>query len=428
MEHVVVVGGGIGGLAAARGLVLAGKQVTVLEAAPTVGGLVQGFEVQGQPLERYYHYVLPQEGDILRLIDQLGLSSRVGWFPGSIGILDGGRVWPFTSPVDLLRFAPLSPVDRIRAGVGALRLGRVSDWEHLDTIPARQWLSQLTSPAVTEVVWDPLLRAKFGPAAGQVPAAWMWGRLDQRRRARKGAGEVIGYMQGGFGQLFRALADDLTSRGADVRTSAPARQIFLEGDRVAGVEVEGDVIGADAVLFAGTLPKLTSLLPEELWDDRWRTARGLGALCAVLVLPRALTNIFWTNVCDKTVPFGGIIEHTNLAPPEWYGGHHVVYLSRYFAADEAVATSDTDTEVKQWLSSLESLFPSFSAGDVISVDAFRTPYAAPLVTTPYLPHIPPVTSHVAGLYVMTTAQIYPQDRGMDEGVRRAGLAVATMTR
>jgi protoporphyrinogen oxidase len=409
-------------------LVLAGKQVTVLEAAPIVGGLVQGFEVQGQPLERYYHYVLPQEEDILRLIDQLGLSSRVGWFPGSIGILDGGRVWPFTSPVDLLRFAPLSPMDRIRAGVGALRLGRVSDWERLDTIPARQWLSQLTSPAVTEVVWDPLLRAKFGPAARQVPAAWMWGRLDQRRRARKGAGEVIGYMQGGFGQMFRALADDLTSRGADVRTSAPARRIILEGDRVAGVEVDGDVIGADAVLFAGTLPRLTSLLPEELWDDRWRTARGLGALCAVLVLPRALSNIFWTNVCDKTIPFGGIIEHTNLAPPEWYGGHHVVYLSRYFTADEAVATSDTDTEVKQWLSCLESLFPSFSAGDVISVDAFRTSYAAPLVTTPYLPHIPPVTSHVPGLYVMTTAQIYPQDRGMDEGVRQAGLAVANMTR
>jgi len=62
------------------------------------------------------------------------------------------------------------------------------------------------------------------------------------------------------------------------------------------------------------------------------------------------------------------------------------------------------------------------------VHAFRTPYAAPLVTVGHLARIPPLRSHVDGLYVCTTAQIYPQDRGMSEGVRTGGEAAEAVDR
>ena len=87
-------------------------------------------------------------------------------------------------------------------------------------------------------------------------------------------------------------------------------------------------------LFTGPLPQLPPLLPAELVDHRWSSARGVGAVCVVLALPYALTDQFWTNVCDPDVPFGGIIEHTNLVPARWYGGQHVVYLSRYFVEND----------------------------------------------------------------------------------------------
>jgi protoporphyrinogen oxidase/SAM-dependent methyltransferase len=426
-RRTVVIGGGIGGLSTARVLARRGHRVTVLESAPNVGGLAVGFDLGGVPLERYYHYVLPQERHILDLIEELGLGDKLGWFRGSIGVLTEGRVWPFTSPADLLRFAPLSMVDRVRAGIGALRLGRVREWEALDTVLARDWLTGLTSPAVTKVVWDPLLRAKFGPVAGQVPAAWMWGRLDQRRQARAGAGERIGYLRGGFGQMFEALADDLRSMGVDLRVSSPARAITMDGDRVTGVESATGSVDADVVVFAGTLPQLLPLMPRERWDERWAAARGLGALCVVLELSRPLTNEYWTNVVDPEVPFGGIIEHTNLVPPSWYGGRHVVYLSRYFTADEDVAAADADEEAGRWVKVLESLFPDFSADDVGAVHAFRTPYAAPLVTSPYLPQVAPIATGIEGLFLNTTAQIYPQDRGMNEGIRQAEIVAGVVT-
>lgn len=426
-RRVVVIGGGVAGLATARLFARARDDVTVLEAAPTLGGLVDGFEVDGHPLERYYHYVLPQETHVQGLLQELGLADDLEWFSGSIAILTGGRVWPFTTPLDLLRFRPLGLGDRLRAGVGALRLGRVRDWPSLDEVPAVDWLSELTSPAVTDVIWKPLLRAKFGPAAGAVPAAWMWARLDQRRRAHKGTSERVGYLRGGFGRLLRALADDITSHGGTIRTGTPARGLVVEEGRVTGVSLGDEVLATDLVVYGGQLPRLADLVAEEDRDDRWSAASGLGALCMVLQLQRPMTDVFWTNVCDEDLPFGGIIEHTNLVPAAWYGGRHVAYVSRYFTHAEEIATAELDEVRDDWVAALRRTFPRLGADDITGIDIFRTPYAAPLVSVPYLPQIPPIRSHLEGLVLATTAQVYPQDRGMDQGVRSASLVTDALS-
>jgi len=182
--------------------------------------------------------------------------------------------------------------------------------------------------------------------------------------------------------------------------------------RVVGVELDAGPVEADAVVFTGALPVLGSLLPDGLSDPLWAATGSLGVLCVVLELRRRLSDVYWTNVCDPALPFGGVIEHTNLMPASDYGCH-VVYLSRYFTHDEAVAGADVDAEAARWVALLAERF-GLSGADVLRVHPFRTGYAAPLVT---LGHLAPVASHIPGLVVSTTAQIYPQDRGMSEGVR-----------
>ena len=424
--RVVVVGGGICGATAALHLARSGAEVVLVEGGAEIGGLVSSFSVGGTPLERFYHHVFPHEDSVLALIDQLGLTPRLGWYPSTVGVLRDGRVWPFTTPLDLLRFGPLPLVDRLHMGIGALRLQRVRDWAALDAVPAVDWLREYTGDRAVDVVWGPLLGAKFGPAARQVPAAWMWGRFQQRAGARRGKGESLGYLRGGFHQLFVALDAELRRLGATMRLGARVDHLVVDNGVLRGVSCRGDTIEADQVVYAGSLPGLSRLLPPELHDPRWTAAEGLGVLCVVLETTRSLGPVYWTNVCDANLPFGGVIEHTNLVPADDYGGRHVVYLSRYFTADEPVAAVDPDAEAVRWVDDLRDVYSPRLDDALLAVHAFRAGYAAPLVTAPYAERIPPLVSHLPGLHVATTAQIYPQDRGMDEGVRGGAAAARSV--
>lgn len=414
--HVAVVGGGIAGATAALRLAEAGADVTIFEASDRLGGLVVSFSVGGTSLECFYHHVFPHERDMLALIDELGLSGDFEFLRSSVGILADGQLWPFTSPLDLLKFGRLPVADRIRTGLGGLRLQRPADWEALDLVPAVDWLRDATGERSVQAVWWPLLRAKFGSAASEVPAAWMWARFQQRRGARRGGAEQLGYLRGGFARVFQELDGRLRQAGADVRTGTGALSITVQGGQAYGVETAEGEVKADAVLYTGTLPGVTRLVPEQYQDARWKTT-GLGVLCVVLETDRPLSSIYWTNVCDARLPFGGIIEHTNLVPASDYGGRHVVYLSRYFTPEDPVATAEPKEEADRWIAALADCHPGFDSGMVHAVHPFRTPYAAPLVRVGYRSTIPPLRSDLRGLYVCTTGQIYPQDRGMSEGVR-----------
>ena len=418
----VVIGGGIAGATAALRLAQAGEDVTLLEAGEALGGLVVSFSIGGTPLECFYHHVFPHEHEIIGLVEELGL--ELSWLPSSVGILTDGRLWPFTGPVDLVRFGPLPLLQRLRAGIGAMRLGKEKDWRALDQVPALTWLAQATGDPAARVIWSPLLRAKFGSVYGDVPAAWMWGRITQRLGARKGTGEKLGYLRGGFRQLFDRLAEELAAAGVNVITETRAREVTFDGKRVTGVVSSAGTHEADAVLFTGAINGLTKLLPEPARDPRW-DQQGLGVVVLVLEHTRPFSKIYWTNVCDERLPFGGIIEHTNLLPRADYGTC-VTYLSRYFPPGEDIASADLEQVEEEWLEALAQQHPGFDRSAVTKVHRFRVPYAAPLVQLGHLQRIPPLRAHLDGLYVCTTAQIYPQDRGMSEGVRTGTEAAAAI--
>ncbi len=426
MTRSVVIGGGISGCVAALRLARAGREVVLLERGPNLGGLVVSFEIGGTPLECFYHHVFPNEREMLRLISELGLGSRFEWLPSTVGILRQDRIWPFSSPIDLLKFGPLPLVDRIRTGIGSVRLTG-ADWSRFDRIQAREWLRVATGDNAMREIWDPLLKFKFGTADATVPASWMAARFRQRASARTLRGERLGYLRGGFRQLFEALTTELGRLGADVRTGVGVTEIAVD-DRGRARAVacdDGETIECDDVLYAGQLPNIDKLVPEQRRDPRWTAIGRLGAICIILELRKSISPVYWSNVCEDAVPFGALIEHTNLVPRSDYGTH-VAYLGRYFTTDDPIASADLDVVAKEWIAALEDHLPAFAADDVEAIHPFRTPYAAPLVTLGYRNRIPPMRSHIDGLFLVTTAQIYPEDRGMNEGVRLATKAVEEM--
>ena len=112
-----IVGGGIAGLTAAYRLTQKGHEVALFEARPQLGGQAGTFEVGGNRLEVFYHHLFSGDSDVLGLIDEMGLGDRMSWRESKVGFFHGGRIYNFVTPGDLLRFKPVSLIDRVRLGL-----------------------------------------------------------------------------------------------------------------------------------------------------------------------------------------------------------------------------------------------------------------------------------------------------------------------
>src|SRR5688572_24327835 len=129
--RIGIIGGGITGLTAAYRLKQAGCAVTIFEASGELGGLASGFSLAGYPVEKAYHFLYKTDEHILALVDEFGLSDKLSYNKSSVSTYYGGKLYPMMSPLDLIKFTPISFIDRIRAGVTVLWLQRVKNWRAL---------------------------------------------------------------------------------------------------------------------------------------------------------------------------------------------------------------------------------------------------------------------------------------------------------
>ncbi|MBI2935276.1 MAG: FAD-dependent oxidoreductase, partial [Chloroflexi bacterium] len=238
--RVGIIGGGAAGLAAAYELQRQGHQAAVFERAPFLGGQASTFLVGSARLERGYHHLFTSDVDMVWLIRELGLAHKLAWIQSKVGVYHGGRIWNFTTPLDLLRFRELSLIQRLRLGLITLYLQRLRDWRRFEGVTAAQWLPDRVGRKAYEVVWEPLLRGKFGQHAEEVGMVWLWGKIALRvaSRGKAFAREKLGYPLGSFGEIFDTLGERIRSQGGEVHISTAVRRVLVEEDRAIGLEAE----------------------------------------------------------------------------------------------------------------------------------------------------------------------------------------------
>jgi protoporphyrinogen oxidase len=418
--NIGVIGGGITGLTAAYDLARKGHEVVLFEKEPYLGGQASTFEVEGTPLERYYHHIFTGDADMMALMEELGVNERMEWLTSKVGFFYQGEIYDFVTPLDLLRFKPLGFWQRIRAGMVTLYLQRFGDWRKLEDVTAEEWIRRYAGGQAYEVIFHPLLRAKFGEFSDQVTMAWLYSKFKDRVGSRsKGlAKELLGYMRGSFQPFLETLANGITSRGGEVHTAAPVEKVKVDGAKVV-VVAAGKSWPLDRVI--ATVPSFVFLeiapdLPED-YANKLREVSYQAAVCLVLKMKRSLSRIYWLNISDASFPFVGAIEHTNLIPPENYGGKHVLYLSNYVSRSDPLYSASPEELLDRYLPSLRRINPEFSPDWVEEMWLYRDDAAQPIITCGYSRRLPSYETPVEGLYLANTTQIYPQDRGMNYSVR-----------
>jgi phytoene desaturase len=276
MGRVVVIGAGIGGLAAAARLASLGHDVTVCEQAPTIGGKVglyqrDGFRFDTGPslltLPAVYRDLFLKTGEPLERVLELSPVEPICHYRFADGI-----------QLDLPNAAPPMVA---RAWDKALGDGAGADWATFMRHASRIW----------DVTRGPFLES---PLAGgrtliglsrnlsnvRTVAPWLSLRQLGRRylrhpnqrtfldryatytgsdpRAAPAALATVPYVeqtfgawyvQGGLRRLAEAVAERARQTGAKIRTEAAVERVLVSRDRLEGVQLaDGERLVADIVL------------------------------------------------------------------------------------------------------------------------------------------------------------------------------------
>ncbi|MEM4347200.1 MAG: NAD(P)/FAD-dependent oxidoreductase [Candidatus Altiarchaeota archaeon] len=417
---IAIIGSGITGLTSGYRLVKKGASVKIFEKEEEIGGLLSSFKFQNFYLERYYHHFFKCDSELIKLIEELGLKSKVIWKETKMGFFVDNEVYPFSTPFELLKFKPISFFDRIKFGLTILYLQRKKTWEDLENITAKEWLEKFSGKKTYELLWKPLLKIKFGSKfAEKISAAWIWGRVNPRAKSRsKGLmKEELGYLKGGFKFFLEKIENEIEKENGEILKNKEVKKIEFKKDKVR-VFSGGNEYEFDKVIFTAPNPVLLNLTKlEKKFKEKLQKVKYQSVICATFLLRESLSDIYWLNISDEKIPFGGVIEHTNFIPKENYNNFSVVYVFNYIQKESRLYNLTDDRIAKIYKKGLKKIFPNFNEKIIENVFIHRNEYATPIYVKNYSKIKPNFSTPIKNLFLANTSMIYPFDRNVNNSVK-----------
>ncbi|MFD9000031.1 protoporphyrinogen oxidase [Streptomyces sp. NPDC059582] len=279
-RHVVVIGAGIAGLAAAHRLLERGARVTVLEASDRVGGKLLPGEIAGVRVDLGAESMLARRPEAVALAREVGLTDLLRppatatasiWTRGALRPMPKGHVMgvPGTASAlaGVLSDEGLARIDR-DADLPRTEVGDdMAVGEYVAARLGREVVDRLVEPLLGGVYAGDAYRISMRSAVPQLfEAALTHDSLTEAVReiqakaaANQQTGPVFMGIVGGVGRLPLAVADSVRSRGGEIRLNSPVHGLRRTGT---GWEilVDGRTERADAVVVAAPAPAAARLL------------------------------------------------------------------------------------------------------------------------------------------------------------------------
>ncbi|MCB1021833.1 MAG: protoporphyrinogen oxidase [Acidobacteria bacterium] len=301
-RSVVVIGGGISGLAAAYDLAGRGVECTLIEAAGRLGGVIRTDRADGCLVEAGPDSFIAQKPWALELIRELGLGDDVIGSNDHLRktyVLRGGRLIPLPDGIQFLAPTKIWPVLTTPLLSAGAKLRMLGEWlRRPDPNAGDRSIADFVidhyGPELNEYLAQPMLAGVYGGAPEQLSVEAVMPRfLELERRygsvsrgtlagmrtaaaqkppgAPKSAGSLFLTLKGGMQQLVDALAARIEPHVRVVYDKAASVTKAAGGGY--NVAVGGDSIEADAVILgvpAWSAAELLRGCDPELAEDLGR--------------------------------------------------------------------------------------------------------------------------------------------------------------
>ncbi|MFC8094401.1 protoporphyrinogen oxidase [Streptomyces sp. NPDC057301] len=282
--QVVVIGGGIAGLAAAHRLLAAGRRVTVLEASDRVGGKLLPGTIAGARVDFGAESMLARRPEAVALAREVGLADRLQppatatasiWTRGALRPMPKGHVMGVPGTAAALT--------GVLSDEGLARIGRDADLPRTevgDDVAVGEYVAARLGREVVDRLVEPLLGGVYAGDAyrismrSAVPQLYQAAKthdsltegvreIQAKAAAGRQTGPVFMGIEGGVGQLPLAVAESVRARGGEIVTGAPVTELRREASEGWRVVAGDRVLHADAVVVAVPAPAAAGLLRAE---------------------------------------------------------------------------------------------------------------------------------------------------------------------
>lgn len=420
---IAILGAGITGLSSAYELCKKGHEVVVFERSEYPGGLGSYIKVKNNYIERFYHHFFISHTYIKRLAKELGIEDKLKFYKAKTGIYSGGKIYSFSSPIDLLKFSPLPFVDRLRS-LATLAFLKLLPFplSVLDAIPAQKWIKKYAGNKVYEKIWGPLLEGKFSKFANKISALWLWGRI-------RGRSFKLGYFDGSVKILFDKLIEKIKTRKSVIKLGSEIMEIKANTNGVL-IKEKSEKHKFDKAIIT-TVSPITNFLIKKGLNKEFRSYLNsidhLGAICLTLELKHPIQSQYWLNICDKKSKVLVMVEHTNMLRKKDYGGRSIVYLANYLhRTDEGFKISDKEV-LKQYSSVLKKFNKDYDDSWIIKYHVSRIKRAQTIFKKDALKKLPPIKLPCPNMYMVNIDQMYPYDRDLNQGIELGRKVVEMIT-
>jgi squalene-associated FAD-dependent desaturase len=434
-RKVVIVGGGLAGLAAAAALAECGVPVTLLESRPRLGGRASSFQdaATGQWIDNCQHVSMGCCTNFRDFCERTGLREFFRTESALHFIAPDGRVnrfaaGPWPAPLHLAgafaRLSYLSWSDKWKLSQGLKRLARTTGPDTGQTFA--DWLQHAgQSPTAIERFWTVVLVSALSESLDRISVPHARKVFVDAFLSHRDAWQVeiptvpLEELYGG------RLTKWLTDRGVAIRLLTGAERIDMADDAITGVRLKyGDVVTGTDYVLAVPYHRVLPLLPESLRE--LPSLAGLSRLEStpissvhlwfdrpVLPLPHA---VFVQGLVQWVFNRSLLAGTTPQTDEPWY-------VQVVISASREVTERDSDAIREQVLSELAAVWPAVRSAQLLS-SRLVTEHKAVFSVTPGVESLrPPQQSplpnlQLAGDYTQTG---WP---GTMEGAVRSGYLAA----
>jgi zeta-carotene desaturase len=390
---VLILGGGVAGLACAMGLRGTGLQITLVEQQPVLGGRARSWvdSATGDRIDIGPHILLSEYPNLLSLLDMLGTRDRVVWHSDELITLAGQngltpmRLHRLPPPLHVLPAMLKSRDVRLRDKLSnaravwlAMQLDE-AELLRLDDVPASEMLKRLrVSQRFVDWFWRSAAMSLMNVPLEQCSSAALMrffahliGHNDYR----------FGFPACGLDELFLPAAPRaMAQEGWRVWLNSTATQLVHSGDTCTGVILgDGSVLQARYCVAALPPAELRGVLPTE-----WLRAPGLRDIGRFQPSPyvsvyqwfdrKVTSRRFWTRVWSETNLNYDFYDLSNIRPgwrerPSLIASNIVHSFNVHASSDEEIANAT--------LRELSEFVPEAGRARLVHRQVHRIPMAIP---------------------------------------------------